>query len=302
MQDSLQLLKDSIATLNQVAIEKTIIPESFNYFNLILGIISIVGVMATLYSIYQWNKDKKLQEIVFKQAKVVLEKESTQKELTLKKDELKSVENQLTQLEKQIQKNLPLVARKTVLRDRLEESLEHLQKYYDDVISTKTKLESFETSEDIPFELLKNIQDVLEPRFVIREKISTSKTYLTIISVLSSIMFVAVPYPLGNYAGIIMLLLGIPFIVNIIRLTMLKKASDRQHTKQIFTLILNIVAIALCFIISLFLWTAYLFNKEIAVLLSAIIFLGITITLVIYNLRIRHQKADKNVKKWKTNN
>ena len=298
MKDSLQLLRDSIAILNQMSVNKTVTSESFNYFNLIFGIISVIGVMATLYSLFLWSKDKKLQEIIFRQAKVVLEKESTQEELTLKKDELKSVENQLTQLHKQIEKNLPLEARKAVLKDRLEESLEHLQKYYDDVVSTKTKLESFETSEDIPSELLKNIQDVLEPRFVIKEKISTSKTYLTIISVLSSIMFVTVPYPLGRYAGIAMLLLGIPFIMNIIRLTALKKAPDRQHMKQILALILNIVAIVACFIISTFLWAIYYFSeeKEIVLLFCAIAFLSIAITLLIYNL-----KRKRNIKQTENN-
>ena len=299
MEDSIQLLRDSITFLNQANINKTVPTENINHFNIIVGVISIIGVIATLFSLYQWYKTKKSQEVIFKQAKIVLEKESTQEELTLKKKELTNIENQLTQLQRQIQKNLPLTAREAVLKDRLEESLEHLHKYYEDVVSTKAKLERVEGSkelEGIPAELMKNIQDLIEPRFVIKEKISTSKTYLTVVSVLSSIMFVAIPYPIGNYAGIIMILIGLPFVINIVRLTLIKKASDRLRTKRVFTFIINIVAIILSFAMAVLFWMLYLFNNEIGTLLSAILFLGITIILIIYNFRAKHSKKTEQDK------
>lgn len=249
--DTLQMLRDSLRIFNQNKIQAQA-SSSDLLFNYTVGVIGVLSALITFYLFYQWFKSKKLQDFVFRQAQLALEKESTQEKLDLTKKELTNVESRLTELQKQIQKDLPLEARKAVLKDRLEESLEYLKKYYDDVISTKDKLEKLGVSNQISSELLKSIQQEIEPRFLIKEKISSYKTYLTIVSTLAGIVFAVLPHPFNDFVGVTLLIIGFPIVIQIIKLTIVKNAKDKQTTNLKFKIWLSIFGTITTIISTLF--------------------------------------------------
>jgi len=289
MEDSLQILRDSINILTQNSLNVNN-NNSSEFFNYIVGVIGIIGAGITFYAFYQSRKSKKLQDFVFKQAQIALEKESTQEKLNQTKEELFTVENRLIELQNQIQKDLPIEARKAVLKDRLEESLENLKKYYDDVVSTKSKLLKLGISNIISEELLKNIQQEIEPRFIIKERISTFKTYLTLISTIAGIAFAILPYPLDNYVGVTLLLFGLPLVVQIGRLYLIKNSKDKQTTNLKIKIILSLFGTFITLISSVFFWliiaNSYNRNREeliiTAGILTIIAFVLIVLTLILW--------------------
>jgi len=304
MNDSLQIFKDSLNTINQSNLQQHN-DGSNAYFTYVVGIIGVIGAVVTFYAYYQSRKSKKLQDFVFKQAQIALEKESTQEKLNQTKEELSNVENRLTELQKQIQKDLPIEARKAVLKDRLEESFENLKKYYDDVISTKSKLMKLGISNVISDELLKNIQQEIEPRFIIKEKISTFKTYLTLISTLAGITFATLPYPFDKYIGVTLLLLGLPFVVQIGRLYLIKNSKDKQTTNLKIKLILSFLGTLITLISSGFFWlivlTDYNRNQEELTITAGfltiitLVLIGLTLALWLKYRRINNETLTKAI-------
>jgi hypothetical protein len=260
LKDTLQILRDSLYAFHQANIKSA--SSNSNYFNYTVGVIGVISAVITFYLFYQWYKSKKLQDFVYKQAQLALEKESTQEKLNQTKEELTNVESRLTELQKQIQKDLPIEARKAVLKDRLEESLENLKKYFDDVISTKTKLSSLGETNTISAELLKNIQHEIEPRFIIKEKISNYKTYLTIVSTLAGVIFAIIPRPFNNYIGGTLLLIGLPIAFQLFRLSLIKKSKDKQSTNRKIIFWISVLGAGVSFFFTIFLWVIILTSYQ----------------------------------------
>ncbi len=299
--DSLQILQDSLKLLqdtNQILVREQNHPDYLNYF---FGVAGVLGTLITIYTVYQSYKSRKLQQFIYKQAQLALEKESTEQELNKTKEELSSVEGRLTDLQKQIQKDLPIEARKAVLKDRLEESLENLKKYYDDVISTKTKLLQLGVTSQISDEILKSIQEEIEPRFLLKEKISTYQTYLTIVTTLSGIAFALLPYPIENYMGGTFLLLGLPIAIQIVRLTLVKNSKDKQKTNLTLKLGLSYIGTVLTTVSALFFWAVILIPSrhriETDLLTFAIVLtvLSIIVIFINYRLFIKYKQMSKSV-------
>lgn len=253
--DTIRILQDSLRQLNQnLVTNKSSELTSADYFNYIVGLIGVISAVITIYAFRQSYKTKKLQDFVYKQAQIALEKESAQEKLNQTKEELTNVETRLTELQKQIQKDLPIEARKAVLKDRLEESIENMKKYYDDVTTTKEKLSKLGENNSISDELLKSIQQEIEPKYLIKEKINNLKTYITIVSTLSGVVFAIVPYPFGNYLGGTLLLISFPIAIQLIKLTIVVKSKDKQSTNSILRFWISLVGSVVTLFSGVFFW------------------------------------------------
>lgn len=281
LQDSLRTLKQAFDLLNS----QQHTPDYWNYF---FGVAGIIGTIITVYTIYQSHKSKKLQDFIYRQAHIALEKESNEQKLFKTKEELTSVEARLTNLQKQIQKDLPIEARRAVLKDRLEESLENLKRYFDDVKATKEKLHNLGEQPNISEDLLKSIQEEIEPRFLLKEKIATYQTFLTVVSTLSGLAFAFLPYPIENYVGGTFLLLGLPIVLLILQLTLVKRSRDKQKTNLWIKLGVSVIGTALTFLSAGFFWLVYATsNREGIDLLSfATIMTFVTMVMVFFNIRL----------------
>lgn len=296
MNDTLQNLLDSLNKLSQ---RNILVPEQSSWkddLNFTFGAIGVIGTILAVYSIYQSYKSKKLQNFIYKQAQLALEKEDTESKLTETRQELSNIEGKINTLQNQIQKELPIEARKAVLKDRLDESLENLTRYYTDVISTKEKLEKLGITSAISGELLKNIESEIEPRYLLKDKISNNQTTLTVLSAVSGIAFAAIPYPVGNFIGVLLLLLGIPFLIQIVRYTLIKKSKDKQRADLIIKLFLNTFATSLLLISCLFFILVYATtnnSEEQNTFLLMILLLTVG-TLISFRLNLRLYKKYKN--------
>jgi hypothetical protein len=291
LRDSLELLKQT----NGALAHENSWRDDLNFY---FGIAGAIGTILAIYSIYQSYKSKKLQNFVFKQAQIALEKEDAQHKLNATKEELTNVESRIATLQNQIQKDLPIEARKAVLKDRLDESLENLQKYYTDVVTTKKKLSDLGVSSLVSDELLKGIENEIEPRYILKDKISTNQIALTVLSTLSGIAFAAIPYPFGNYIGVTLLLFGLPFLIQVVRYTLIKNSKDKQKVNLTIKLLLNLLATTLTLVSALFFWivystTIYRSAKD-DFFLTATILTIITVVFLFFNIRL--------YKKYKTQN
>lgn len=253
--DTIQILQDSLRHLNQNLItNQSGELTSADYFNYVVGFIGLISAIITIYVFRQSYKTKKLQDFVYKQAQIALDKESAQEKLNKTKEELTNVETRLNELQKQIQKDLPIEARKAVLKDRLEESIENMKKYYDDVVTTKEKLSILGENNSISSELLKSIQQEIEPKYLIKEKINNLKTYITIVSTLAGVIFAIVPYPVGNYIGGTLLLISFPIALQLIKLTIVVKSKDKQSTNSILRFWISLVGTVVTLFSGVFFW------------------------------------------------
>jgi DNA repair exonuclease SbcCD ATPase subunit len=281
-------LQDSLQALNHVYSNLINQPESFNYLNFFFGIVGVLGTLITTYAFYQSYKSKKLQNYVYRRAQIALDQEATEDELSKTKEELSSVEARISDLQKQIKKDLPIEARRAVLKDRLEESLENLVRYFDDVKTTKAKLIKLGEQPSISSDLLKSIQDEIEPRFLIKEKISIYQTLLTIATTLSGLAFAFLSYPFERYVGGALLLLGFPIAIMILQLTIKRRSKDKQKTSLLILLGLSFLGTLLTLISSIFFWIIFMTMSEYIsdVLIFSIFFTIVTLILSIISLRL----------------
>lgn len=299
MSDSLfQNLRDSLDLLKQ---SNGILQHQNNWrddLNFYFGIAGAIGTILAIFSIYQSYKSKKLQNMVFRQAQMALEKEDTENRLHESKKELTSVESKITTLQKQIQQDLPIEAKKAVLKNRLDESLENLQKYYTDVTTTKKKLLELGIASTVSDELLKGIENEIEPRYILKDKISTNQTALTVLSTISGIAFAAIPNPFGNYIGATLLLLGLPFLIQVVRYTLLKNSKDKQKVNLTIKLFLILVASTLTLMSSIFFWIVFSLlssksDRDDFILIASIL-TCITLVLLYFNIKVYRKYKSQN--------
>jgi len=292
LRDSLQALKvayNIIANQQQPPVDN---------LNLFFGIVGVIGTVITVYALFQTYKSKKIQNYVFKRAQLALDKEATEQELSKTKEELSNVEARIFDLQKQIKKDLPIEARRAVLKDHLEEALENLVRYFDDVKTTKTKIESLGEQSNISNDLLKSIQAEIEPRFLIKEKISIYQTLLTIATTLSGLAFAFLPYPFERYVGGALLLIGLPLVIMILQLTIKRRSKDKQKTNLILLLVLSSLGTLMTFISSIFFWIIFFTINEFStdVLSFSIVFSLITIGILYSSIRL-FKKYKRNYQK-----
>jgi len=290
-QDSISLLKQANENLGKGNSFK----DDINFYLAIAGGIgTLIGIIGFYY---QW-KSKKPQDYVFRLARTMMEKEDTQSQLEQSQKQLSTVENRLSELQDQIKKDLPLEARKAVLTDRLDESLQNMKKYYEDVIITKQKLLSLNTNVKISDELLKAIESEIEPKHKLKEKISTYKTYLTAFSSLSGIAFAVIPETFGRIVGTAFLLGGLPFLLLILRNSALFKSEDRSKTNKLLKFIAFSFLTAITFLFAGFIGLIYLTSEREYVpdeLVYVFAFSAI-VTLVLSYFTIKYYKHYKKTK------
>lgn len=256
-------LKDTTKKIIQHPVVQSNTTNSFfqkilNYWIPAIGAISAV---LGIYLFIAYLRTRKSQDYVYKLAEKLMEKDDVEGQLNQTKSELKSVEEKLSDIERQIKIELPKEAKKAVLKDRLNDSLESLTRYYQDVKNTKMQLEKLQIDLTKENEFLKTVEQEIEPKYLLKEKISTSKTYLTVISSLSSIAFVILRYPLGRIIGISLLMLGMPILIQIIWYSILRKSWDKNRMALLLKFGGVAISFTIFFLITLFVGGIAIFDN-----------------------------------------
>src|SRR5690349_11056528 len=86
----------------------------------IVGFIGLIGSIASIISITQSRRKKQLQDYLFKVAERNLEKDLTDADIERKKQEATALAGKVLDLQLQIERDIPIEAKRAVLRDRLD--------------------------------------------------------------------------------------------------------------------------------------------------------------------------------------
>jgi len=182
--------------------------------------ILLIGVVGSVVSIISWRSSKrseKAYKYLFQIAELNIDKSTTEEVLARKKKEVSEASEKIVSLQQQIRRDIPIVAKRAVLEDRLDSAMESLTRYYQDVQTIQRDLERLGTSPDIPQDILTSIRSEIQPNYIVRRQISNDKTWLTILTAAAALTS-AFLYPISNIISPILLIATIPLVVRIAKI------------------------------------------------------------------------------------
>lgn len=263
---------------------------------IILGIIMIISIVIVIFSNAKSCK-RKVKEVadLFKMQRTSYEKEAMIneiKQLNHKRDELIQSYIKYKNL---IKKEIPIQAKKTILRDKLEESEKHLCEVYRNYINAKMEYENVNRNfkGKIPKQITKEIETSIMPAYILSERKQNNILCLTIISVLNNLLSL-LPV-ISDYSKFFLLLIIFP-IFNII---LLSSPSDTFQKKQYYAKTIYIVIFLLNILADIYFfihvyyhwWTDYDAEQILVISLSITIFLlFVLISYVILHLLKKNNK------------
>jgi hypothetical protein len=164
------------------------------WFQFFAGVITTVGTVIGVYALGKVRRTDKLNQHVYQLAARDLEKNRTDDDIRVKKDEATRISSQIQALRNRIETEIPLEARRTVLRDRLDGNIKDLQQNLSLTLDLKRQLAELGSVKDIPSELLEAVKAEILPEYIQNAHHELLKTYLIIILVLSSLTSAFVPH------------------------------------------------------------------------------------------------------------
>lgn len=205
--------------------------HSFSFMDSVSIISFLVTVFALSWAFYTWNESKKKERLydkIFNAAANSLKTDETEEMLKNKQSELSDVSNKL----ELIRKSIPIEARRVIINDRLYNAQQSLQILYEEATSLQAELKKIDNSEteQIPEEFLSKIKNLIEPKFIVKERIDNLKTTLTILSTLASVSFAIIP-GFGTILGSVFFIMAIPVLAKLIREYLLLKETNHELVK-----------------------------------------------------------------------
>lgn len=187
-----------------------------NWLNIIFGLITTISFIIGYLSWRYAEKQKEVFGYLFNLAEKNIDKDITEANLSKRKEEVEKMSNQIAHLQQKIRDDIPKEARKAVLKDRLFSQIAIMKQHYDSIINIKKELQLLSESPEIPPELMKSIENEISPEYILKERRSNLKTYLTIIAsiaaLLSTIMPIILPYEIVKLLNIIIFLPFVPIL------------------------------------------------------------------------------------------
>lgn len=194
--------------------------------NICFGVIGLIGTVFGVFSWYQSQRTTKRYEYLLDIADKNIDKNVTEKELARKREDIREATEQVRALQNHIEKQIPIEARRTVLKDRLNAEVELLHRTRNNVVLLKQELTEMGEFANIPRGLMRSIEAEISPEYLMREKRSTLKTYLTIVTTASAIASSLLNGTLRELVTFPLLILGILFLVRLLKLSLHQSAYD----------------------------------------------------------------------------
>lgn len=186
---------------------------------IISAIFSVFGLIGTILGFYQYLKSsKELGEY-----KYLFKIAGQHVDLEDKKSQINDYENRIEHMQKTINEQIPVEAKKIALKGILDNELQVLSSTYTKVKSLQSELETL-TSEDTleTEELMKNVNKVIEPVYSLKRSNSLLSTVFYLVSVASSFLSMILPYSIYQMIIVIVLLfqliIGTRSIINLLKL------------------------------------------------------------------------------------
>nr|WAI02745.1 MAG: hypothetical protein OI719_00630 [Candidatus Methanoperedens sp.] len=255
--------------------------------NLINFLLAIFGIAGTILTIISWRDSKSkeaenkrkdaIHDYLFKLAEKNIDKTVTDQQLSEKIKEIELATQKIETLQEKIRKDIPLEAKRTVLKDRLNSQIELLKQHFESTKKIRDELAKIETSVEIPSDLLKSIEDEISPEYILKDKRSNLITQLTLVTTGSALTSAILPYPISRWISWTLLLFAIPILLRLIKLSL-----SPERISQIIYVSLSGSGIVFL-ISSLFLYMIYLDeNIQSTDLLPVIIIIFFGISIVFF--------------------
>ena len=187
----------------------------------------IIGVIGTTYGYLSWRaskKQKKLYSYLFELAERNIDKSVTEQELAERRKAVEEASSRIEALQENIRRDIPRAAKRAVMTDRLKTQIEIMHQHYESVMKLRSELHAIGAFPELPPELLRAIEQEIEPEFFIREKRSRLKTNLSIITAGAAIASASLPHPIDSFVSIALLLLAVPIVFLLLRLALKEQA------------------------------------------------------------------------------
>lgn len=123
-----------------------------NWLNIVFGAIGIVGTVIGYVSWQSAKKSTAAYTHLFELADRHIDKSLTDKKLSDTKEQLKEEANRISELQRKIQHEIPVEARRAVLRDKLETNVEQIHEVYISLQKAREQLVKLEEEAEIPKE------------------------------------------------------------------------------------------------------------------------------------------------------
>ena len=287
--------QDSIPIDSTALLENSDTPISRNIYNILGVLFGLVGLIGTFYTV-QARINKKKEDSTYKYlfdlAEKNIDKTVTEDILRQKKDEVKKQSDKIIELQSKIEKEIPRQARMAVLRDKFYTISETLSENFRSLKKIENELNEVNLDETIPKEILAEIENEIAPSYLLKERRSNTKNYITIITTAVAIISALLPRPFDRWLTFPLLLIAVPFIYQLLKTYL---PDDRNKRKYTYAKIFRIVFFAIGgfgLIISLALFIIWLFEPSEIDLLSTQIILGISFLLSLLGF-IYHMKFKK---------
>lgn len=170
-----------------------------NWLNILFG---LVGIAGSIFGYSSWSSSRKSESAykhLFELADLHIDKSLTDKKLSDSKLQLQEEADRIKELQRTIRHEIPIEARRAVLRDKFETNVEQIHDVYLSLNRARTELTKLGDRTEIPEEIKKAIDDEIKPEYLIKRRKSDLRNYLTIITAFAAISSALLPYPFSRF-------------------------------------------------------------------------------------------------------
>jgi hypothetical protein len=202
----------------------------------------LVGVLGAAFGVISWLEGRRKDRVykyLFAAVDKNIDKSLTDDQIIANKSEATRTAAQIEELRKRIETEIPLEARRTVLKDRIDANVVTLQTTLASTLEMKEQLSGLGRSADIPEGLLRAVESEILPEYVATARRETLKTYLIIIMAISVLISAVIHSDVALVVQMPLLVIGASI------LTRLLKASASKMNRAADSGSLNVARAAL---------------------------------------------------------
>ena len=186
----------------------------FQWISLAVGVIgAILAIFATIDSV----RTKRLYKAIFETVEKNLDKSVTEEVLEEKKSQVNAVSSQISDLKRQIEIEIPIEAKRTVLKERIDANIKGLEQSLLATLGMQRELRALGVSANIPQNLLDSIQKEISPFYVENARHEAFKTYLIVIMAASLFTSVVFPGEVRIFFQIPLFVMGLFILIRLFR-------------------------------------------------------------------------------------
>ncbi|EJG0984868.1 hypothetical protein V9654_004435 [Vibrio parahaemolyticus] len=220
-----------------------------DWVNEFFGIVGVIGTFFGVISWYSAKKTSKSYNYLLKVADMHVDKSYTEDQLTDSREKVKRELEKINLLQTKIKNEIPIEARRAVLRDKLETKIEQLHDVYSSLHDTRLQLEKLGDPISIPLEIQKSIDSEIQPEYLKKRRKAELRNYLTIITTIAAISSALLPYPFSRYFSWFVLgVIGVPALVLLAKLYS-RELMAKFNDVAVPFIVNNLFFIGLCLVI-----------------------------------------------------